>query len=131
MFIDASALCALLTDEDGARELLARMKRGQRRSTSPTAVWETAISVARILDLPIPEAADAVDDYLALMSIEVVAIPPEAAHIAIDAFARYGKGNHPARLNFGDCFAYACARHHREPLLYEGSDFAQTDIDPA
>ncbi|WP_446721531.1 type II toxin-antitoxin system VapC family toxin [Methylobacterium sp. DCY52] len=47
------------------------------------------------------------------------------------AHARYGKGRHPARLNLGDCFAYACARVHRVPLLYVGDDFPQTDIRPA
>ena len=53
---------------------------------------------------------------------------PETAALAIDAYARFGKGRHPAGLNFGDCFAYACARHFDVPLLYKGDDFALTDI---
>jgi ribonuclease VapC len=48
--------------------------------------------------------------------------------LALDAFRRYGKGRHPAALNFGDCFAYACAKHHKVPLLHKGNDFSQTDI---
>jgi ribonuclease VapC len=55
-------------------------------------------------------------------------LSPEAARIALDAFERYDKGRHPARLNFGDCFAYACARHLGQPLMFKGADFTQTDI---
>jgi ribonuclease VapC len=131
MFIDASALTAMLTDEEEARELLARLAQSRTRLTSPLAVWEAAIAIARVLGLGIGEAADAVDSYLALMEIETVAVPPAAARIALDAFDRYGKGRHPARLNFGDCFAYACARHLGQPLMFKGGDFAQTDIEAA
>jgi len=131
MFIDASALTAMLTDEDEARELLARLQLATARLTSPLAVWEAAIAVARVLDLSVTEAAEAVGSYLKLMEIATVGVPPETARIALDAFDRYGKGRHPARLNFGDCFAYACARHFGEPLMFKGSDFPQTDIDAA
>ncbi|MEH6952846.1 type II toxin-antitoxin system VapC family toxin (plasmid) [Nitrobacter sp. NHB1] len=131
MFIDASALTAMLTDEDEARELLARLQQAATRLTSPLAVWEAAIAVARVLDLPIVEASEAVESYLVLMEIKLVNVPPETARIALDAFDRYGKGRHPARLNFGDCFAYACARHLGEPLMFKGGDFPQTDIEAA
>lgn len=87
--------------------------------------------MSRSLDLTVSEARFEVERYLRLMDIEVVAIPPEAAGFAIDAFERYGKGRHPARLNMGDCFAYAGARLARVPLLYKGNDFALTDIDAA
>ena len=131
MFIDASALTAMLTDEDEARELLARVQQAATRLTSPLAVWEAAIAVARVLDLRIVEATEAVESYLALMEIKMVNVPPETARIALDAFDRYGKGRHPARLNFGDCFAYACARHLGQPLMFKGGDFPQTDIEAA
>jgi ribonuclease VapC len=131
MFIDASALAALLTDEEDARELLARMQEADRRLTSPLAVWEAAIAVARVLNMPVREAAEATHDYLAVVEIEMVAVPPETAAIALDAFDRYGKGRHSARLNFGDCFAYACARVYRQPLMFKGSDFSRTDIETA
>lgn len=131
MFIDASALTAMLTDEDEARELLARLHQAATRLTSPLAVWEAAIAVARVLGLPISEAGEAVESYLALMEIKMVQVPPETARIALDAFDRYGKGRHAARLNFGDCFAYACARHLGEPLMFKGTDFPQTDIEAA
>lgn len=131
MFVDASALTAMLTDEVDARALLARLQNHPKRTTSPLAVWETVIAVARILGLPIQEAGDAVEDYLKLLGIDVVAVAPETRALALDAFNRYGKSRHPAALNFGDCFAYACARHDRVPLLYKGDDFSQTDIEPA
>jgi ribonuclease VapC len=72
-----------------------------------------------------------VDDFLALTEIQVTAVPPEARNHAIDAYDRYGKSRHPASLNFGDCFAYACARIAGVPLLYKGDDFPQTDIETA
>lgn len=129
MFVDASALTALLTDEEEARELLSRLQQDARRLTSPLAVWEATLAVARILALPIPEATEAVENYLALTEIELVPVPTETTRIALDAFDRYGKGRHPARLNFGDCFAYACARHFGEPLMFKGADFPLTDIE--
>jgi ribonuclease VapC len=131
MFIDASALTALLTDESDARELLARLQQAKTRITSPLAIWEAAIAIARVLDLTIAEVAEALDSYLKLMEIETVTVPPETARIALDAFDRYGKGRHPAKLNFADCFAYACARHFRQPLMFKGADFPQTDIEAA
>jgi len=131
MFIDASALTALLTNEDEARELLARLQQTGTRLTSPLAVWEAAVAVARVLDLSVSAAAEAVEDYLALIEIVVVAVPPETALIALDAFDRFGKGRHPAALNLGDCMTYATARIAKRPLLFIGNDFAQTDIEPA
>jgi ribonuclease VapC len=131
MFLDASAIVAMMTDEDDARTLAARMQSSNNRTTSPSAVWETAINVARILGIEIAEATSAVQAFLAAMTIVLVPIPPEAAFLAIEAFDRYGKKRHPANLNFGDCFAYACARHYRLPLLYKGNDFSRTDIEAA
>lgn len=131
MFIDASALTAMLTDEDEARELLARVQQATTRLTSPLAVWEAVIAVVRVLDFSIADATEAVKNYLVLMEINMMPVPPETARIALDAFDRYGKGRHPARLNFGDCFAYACAKHFGEPLMFKGGDFPQTDIEAA
>jgi ribonuclease VapC len=131
MFIDASALTAMVAGEPEAAEFLARLQRSRIRITSPIAMWETAVAVARLLDLSIKEAGQAAGEFVELMEIEAVAILPEAGALALDAFDRYGKGRHPARLNMGDCFAYASARHLKQPLLYKGADFAQTDIEAA
>ncbi|MGQ3041968.1 MAG: type II toxin-antitoxin system VapC family toxin [Brevundimonas aurantiaca] len=131
MFVDASALTAILTEEDDARFLYARLETYPVRTTSPMAVWEAVLAVARRLKLDITDSEAAVEAFLKTFNIEVVAIPAEARREAIRAHARYGKGRHPAALNFGDCFAYACARHARSPLLYKGDYFSRTDIEAA
>jgi ribonuclease VapC len=131
MFVDASALTAILTDESDARQLLARLQKAVNRITSPLAIWETAIATARILDLPVAEAFQVVTEFLDLAEIETQSVVTEAAAIAVAAFDRFGKGRHPAALNFGDCFSYAGARLARMPLLYKGDDFPLTDIETA
>ena len=131
MFIDASALCAILAREPDAKGLTARLLGHDRRLTSATAIWETAIALSRITKREPNASRRLIHDFLRRYSIDIVPIPPEAAALAVDAFARYGKGRHPAALNFGDCFAYACARRYAVPLLYKGDDFAATDIEPA
>ena len=129
MFVDASALVAMMTDEDDARVLAARLGRSAERVTSPVAVFEATAAVARVLAMPVEDAAAAVSDFLALVKIAVEPVPAEAAPLAITAFARFGKvQGHPAQLNMGDCFAYACARHFGQPLLFKGSDFSLTAI---
>ncbi len=131
MFVDASALTAILLREPEADALAARLERARIRKTSPLAVWETALAVARVLDLPPRTASQDVIEYLSVAGIELLAVAPETADLAMDAHDRFGKGRHKARLNMGDCFAYACARHFGQPLLYKGDDFAQTDIEAA
>jgi len=131
MFVDASALTAMLGEETDAVELLARLQKAAERATSPLSVWEAAVAVARNLGLAPLEAAEAVEGFLRLAEIRVIAVPPEAAAIALQAYDRYGKSRHPAGLNFGDCFAYAGARLARMPLLYKGDDFPLTDIETA
>ncbi|NBB65343.1 PIN domain-containing protein [Pseudomonas sp. ODNR1LW] len=131
MFVDASALTAILTGEADARDLSERLAAHELRLTSPMAVWETVVAVARRRAMDIQDAEAVVEDFLLLAHIEVRPIPAEARREAIRAHARYGKGRHPAALNFGDCCAYACARHARSPLLYKGDDFSRTDIEAA
>jgi ribonuclease VapC len=131
MFVDASALTSMIVGEDDASALVARVQRAKTRMTSVLAVWESATATSRIIGMTIGEARDEVHDFLELLSIEVRGVPSETLRIALDAFDRYGKGRHPARLNFGDCFSYACARHFGQPLLFKGGDFALTDIEAA
>jgi len=131
MFLDASALTAMLASEEDGPPLLARLQSARVRITSPLALWETAIALSRLLGLDCATTAQALDEYCGIMGIRVEAVPPQAFPVALGAWDRYGKGRHPARLNFGDCFAYACARHFGMPLLYKGGDFALTDIEAA
>jgi ribonuclease VapC len=104
----------------GARALHRRLRSG-----------ETTLAVARVLRVPISEAAVAVERFLSIAYMRVVAIDPAVRHVATEAYDGYGKSRHPAALNFGDCFAYACARHAGMPLLYKGDDFPLTDIETA
>jgi len=131
MFIDASALTSMIAGESDDAELLARVKQSRSRMTSAVAVWETAVAVARIVGVPIKEAERSTRLFLDAAGITTVSIPPQVDGLAIDAFDRFGKGRHKAGLNMGDCFAYACARHYAQPLLYKGADFSLTDIPAA
>ena len=131
MFVDASALTAMLGDERDGAELMARMQRSKVRTTSPIAVWETTVALARLTGKPIGDTARSVERFLELTATEVLPVAREATALALDAFDRFGKGRHPAALNMGDCFAYACARHSGQPLMFKGSDFPPPDIEAA
>lgn len=74
------------------------------------------------------DVAQAMSDLMSALPIRVVQVDEAMAELAVEAFRRYGKGLHPARLNFGDCFSYALAKHLDCPLLFIGNDFSQTDI---
>ena len=129
MFVDASALVAILRRESGFEVLVGRLDRAGDSITSPISVLEAVMSLRRHKRLHVAEAREAVTSLLARSSIEVVVIDEATSDLAIDAHARFGKGSgHPARLNFGDCFAYAMAKQHGVPLLYKGNDFSQTDL---
>ncbi|XUP61539.1 type II toxin-antitoxin system VapC family toxin (plasmid) [Allorhizobium sp. Av2] len=131
MFIDASAIVAMLTDEQNGDHIAGRMQAAKSRLTSPIAVFEATITVARILDLPIGDAKATVESFIEAQGMNIVSITPKAATLAIDAFDTYGIGRHPAALNYSDCIAYACAKAYRKPLLFDSSGFTKTDIQPA
>lgn len=129
IFVDASALVALIRREPESAELLGRMTEYRTRITSAVARWEAARAVAQAPDRPIADAEREVDRLLAAFGIDTVPIGEAEATEAVLAHARYGKGTgHPARLNMGDCFAYACARTNNARLLYKGDDFSRTDM---
>ena len=128
MFVDASAMAAIMIGEPDAPDLLRRLDSASRWITSPVAVYELTVAIGRAKDRPLGQVRLAVKAFLARSEIEVIGIGPAEGDLALDAFERYGKGRHPARLNMGDCFAYACARTHGVPLLFKGDDFSHTDI---
>lgn len=129
MFIDRSVMLAMLTDETAAREFARRMQASTTRLTSPMAVAWTSVALATRLGLPPAEASEAVKTFLQLMNIQSVAVPPRAAFLAIEAHAAFAAV--PAWLDLDDCMTYACARYYRQPLLFAGSGFADTDIEIA
>lgn len=128
MFIDSSAIVEIVLDGGRADELLARMAEGTFICTGPTVLYETAVVLSTRLGREPTDTKLLVQGFLERFGIEVVPITDQTASHAIDAFARYGKGRHPAKLNFGDCFSYAGAKSVALPLLYVGNDFALTDL---
>ena len=131
MFVDTSALVAILAREPDAAALVAEIERSPPVITAGHVLLEAAMRLATLLGVDPIEAESAIGELLAEARIDVVPITREIAHEAVVAFSRYGKGRrNRAQLNFGDCLSYACARHHDVPLLFKGDDFAATDIAP-
>jgi ribonuclease VapC len=128
IFVDASALVAVMLREPDATDLAYRIRQRQGGYTSPIALYEATLAIVRVRRVAPEQARSLIEEFLAETSVRMTPITAEIDRLAIDAFARYGRGNHPARLNLGDCFAYACARHLDVPLLCKGDDFPQTDI---
>ena len=126
MFIDSSALTAILLHEPDMAELRAKLKR-TRRYTSPIVIYETALAVARNGNKPLSEAESTVIDLLRAFRVQILPIEVRHASIALDAFGRFGKGKHRAALNMGDCFSYASAKIQNIPLLFKGNDFIHVD----
>ncbi len=125
MVIDTSALVAILLREQEADDLIASLVQDPRRLISSFSYLECAVVLearkgpagVRELGLLMHEAR-----------IEQVALDADQAAVAINAYRRYGKGRHPAKLNIGDCCSYALASISAEPLLFKGDDFTKTDL---
>lgn len=128
MIVDASALVAMILEEVDAERLIDRLETVDLRSTHGVSVFETVVAVARESRREPDLAERTVLRFLDRADIGVMTIGSSEASAAIDAFRRYGKGRHPAKLNMGDCFSYACAKVRAVPLLYKGDDFAKTDL---
>lgn len=128
MFLDASAMVAIVARESDADVLAARLSQAAEVYTSPLAIYEAVLGVARRGNMPIPDATALLDGFLEQAAVRMTPITAEIGRAAVAAFARYGRGRHPAALNMGDCFAYASARSLGRPLLFKGDDFPQTDI---
>ena len=129
MFVDASAIVAILTRESDADDLADRLQQAIEPITSAIAIFEATLGICRKRHASIQEAQADIADFLDIARIKLVPVTGADADIGLDAFSRYGKGQrHPAQLNMGDCFAYAVTRNHRTSLLCKGNDFASTDI---
>lgn len=132
MFIETSAVVAILADEPEAGLFLAAIETARHRETGAHVRLEATINLARILGLRITDAQGMYDAFLTTAGIAVISITDSIARTAVEAFATYGKGQgHPAQLNFADCLSYACAACSRAPILFKGQDFSQTDLMPA
>ncbi len=125
MIVDTSALIAVLRREPEADRFIDRL----------LATSEVLISAGTLLEIRIVAERDGgsaeLEELQATLGIEVVPVDARQVDLAFDGFRRFGKGRHPAALNFGDLFAYALARAMDEPLLFKGDDFNRTDVKAA
>ena len=124
MILDTSAVVAIVMKEPGYEELLRMMANGNPAIGTAT-LTETAIVLSARLA---SDARSLLSRFLSEASIAIVPFGESHYSAAVDAWLRFGKGKHPAALNFGDCLSYAVARLADEPLLFVGDDFARTDI---
>jgi ribonuclease VapC len=128
VIVDSSALMAVIFNEPEESQFAAVLVDAPVLRMSVANWVEAAIVVDSRKD---PRAKARFEDLRKMLQIELVPVTVDMAYRSRVAYADYGKGNHPARLNYGDCFAYALAKETGEPLLFKGTDFAQTDIEPA
>ena len=128
MIIDSSAILAVVFREADGLRLLDAMSRAEHRRISAATWLETFVVLDRRQR---PAGTLFVEQLLSLLKPEIVSVTEDQARVARAAYQVFGRGNHPARLNYGDCFAYALAKTTGEPLLFKGNDFSQTDIEPA
>ena len=129
VLLDASALVAMVTGEEEADAFADLIDGYSHRLYCATGAWEAVRAVARKRNDDLAEATAAVEETLAAFDVKLAPLGRPEWQQALDAHRRYGKGTgHPARLNMGDCFAYACAKTNEAVLLYKGDDFAHTDL---
>ena len=129
MIVDSSALMAIVLNEPECDAMLRLLSATRERKIS-AATWVEVHMVVESLDQH-PAVKGRFDDLMQRLNLTIVAVYAEMAWDARRANLKYGRGRHPAKLNFGDCFSYALAKRDNEPLLFKGNDFSQTDIVPA
>ncbi len=126
MVVDTSALLAVLFDEPEGEDLARAIARAEVSRMSAANLLEAGIVADCQTDARTGRQLDAL---VTNFHLRIEPVTEEQVGIARQAYLDYGRGNHPAKLNFGDCFAYALAKSSGEPLLFKGNDFEQTDIE--
>lgn len=129
MIVDASVVLAMMLKEpDEALYADFIGEASDELVMSPVNYLEVSLRIDRGKT---PELSEAFDPLLKQLGVSIVPINERQAKLAREAYKRFGKGNHAAQLNLGDCFAYALAKARNEPLLFKGDDFRQTDVEAA
>lgn len=128
MIVDTSAVIAVMQREPDADRLIERMAQAQVLGMGAPSLVETGMVLSARIG---PTALGLLARFVQEFDIEPVPFGALHWRVAILAYESFGKGNHPARLNFGDCMSYAVAHVADQPLLFVGEDFARTDITPA
>jgi ribonuclease VapC len=126
MVVDTSALLAVLCDEPERRPFNEAIEAAESVALSAASFVETSIVIEVRFGA---EGIRDLDHFLSRAGLEIREVDAEQAYVARRAFTEFGKGRHPAGLNFGDCFSYALAKVRGERLLFKGNDFAETDIE--
>ncbi|MGH7042571.1 MAG: type II toxin-antitoxin system VapC family toxin [Acetobacteraceae bacterium] len=128
MVIDSSAVVAILFDEADWQRYVRAIEAATTRLISAA----TRVELAFVVEGRKREIGKVLlERFLRLTGAEIVAVTPQHAEIAVEAFRRFGKGRHRAGLNMGDCFSYALAAATNQPLLFKGGDFVHTDLHSA
>jgi ribonuclease VapC len=129
IFVDSSAVVALLTADPDAAALAAKLEGDAERISAGHVILEASMRLASLFGLTAAAADGLVTRLLREAAISVVPITEDIGHAAVAAFDRYGRGRGAGgNLNFGDCLSYACAKAHGARLLFKGHDFSQTDV---
>lgn len=131
MVLDTSAVLAILLQEPEAPAFAVAIETAESVRMAAANVLESSIVLRSRKQITPEEAGHVLDEFLDEAGVRVVPFDADQLAAARKAYAEYGRGNHPAKLNFGDSFAYALARVAGEPLLFKGNDFSQTDIERA
>ena len=128
MIVDSSAFVAIAKGENAQVRLIRALGDASVVRVATPTWFETSLVLTRMMG---PRLEVFLAGIQRQFAVQFVPFSVEHVEVAMDAWRRYGKGNHPAKLNFGDCISYATAQLAGEPLLFVGSDFTQTDISAA
>jgi ribonuclease VapC len=131
IFVDASAFIAIIAEEPDALDLSDCLEVERLRFCSAMTAWETVAGLCRNYMFSVESARARFQLFRETLNIQFVPTGEREYDLAAQAYAEFGRGRHPAALNMGDCFAYACAKANRAALLFKGDDFTKTDIRPA
>ena len=128
MIVDASALLAIVLGEADKQRFYTSLGLAGTSAMSAVNYVEAGIRADRDRAA---KRGEFLDEVMQRFDVQIASVTPEQAAIAREAYRRYGKRNHPARLNLGDCFAYGLSKARGEPLLFKGNDFSKTDVEAA
>ncbi len=125
MVLDSSVLVSILLNEPEAARYVSAIENADKLFISAVNLFEIAMVIEGRKG---KRGEQQFYQLMTKLAPDIIPFDASQAQLAYLAWQRYGKGNHPAKLNFGDCCAYALAKHLEQPLLYKGQDFSQTDI---
>jgi ribonuclease VapC len=131
MFVDTSAVVAVILDEPEAVSIKKLIEWTAGSITSPMVRLEASIVIGAKLKIGPVEAEKLFDKFIVQGEINVFPLTDEIGSLAVSAYQKFGKGRHPAKLNLADCFSYAVAKHLKVPILFVGNDFSKTDLKSA